>query len=48
VELKIRITQYGTVALYVTMAAAAVLLLAGGVRTARRAMGQRDRAAVQP
>jgi len=38
-QLRITITQYGTVALYITVAAAAVLFVAAGVRVLRRVLG---------
>ena len=38
-QLRITITQYGTVALYITVAAAAVLFVAAGVRVLRRLLG---------
>lgn len=41
VQLRIRITQYGTVALIITLAAGGVLVLAALVRLARRAMAAR-------
>jgi hypothetical protein len=41
VPLRITITQYGTVALYITVAAAAVLFLAAGMRVLRRLLGAR-------
>jgi len=36
VQLRITITEYGTVALYITVAAGAVLFLAAGARVLRR------------
>lgn len=41
VQLRVTITEYGTVALYITVAAAAVLFLAAGVRVLRRLLGAR-------
>ena len=41
VPLRITVTQYGTVALYITAVAAAVLFLAAGVRVLRRIMAAR-------
>ncbi|MGH8894924.1 MAG: hypothetical protein ACRDWY_16730, partial [Actinomycetes bacterium] len=41
VQLRITITQYGTVALYITVVAAAVLFLMAGVRVVRRLVGAR-------
>ena len=38
VQLRITITEYGTVALYITLGAAAVLFLAAGVRVVRRVL----------
>ncbi len=43
VPLRITITQYGTVALYITAVAAAVLFLAAGVRVLRRILAARRR-----
>ncbi|HEU4910750.1 MAG TPA: DUF6049 family protein [Actinomycetes bacterium] len=42
-QLRITITQYGTVALWITIAAAAVLFLAAGVRVLRRVLGRARR-----
>jgi hypothetical protein len=41
VQLRIRITEYGTVALYITVAAGGVLFLAAGLRVLRRLAGAR-------
>jgi hypothetical protein len=41
VQLRIRITEYGTVALYITFGAAALLFLAAGVQVARRVVRAR-------
>lgn len=41
VLLRITITQYGTVAIYITVAAAAVLFLTAGIRVLRRVLGTR-------
>jgi hypothetical protein len=38
VTLEVRVTQYGTVALFITIGAAGVLFLAAGVRLVRRAV----------
>jgi Family of unknown function (DUF6049) len=43
VQLRIRITEYGTVALFITIAAGGVLVLAALVRLARRALAARRR-----
>lgn len=44
VQLRIRVTQYGTVALYITLGAAGVLFLMGVIRLARRAIAHRREA----
>jgi len=41
VELRVQVTQYGTVALYITIGAAAVLFAAAGLRLFRRGRGAR-------
>ena len=41
VQLRIRITEYGTVAVYITLAAGGVLFLAAGLRVLRRLAGAR-------
>jgi Family of unknown function (DUF6049) len=48
VPLRITITQYGTVALYITGVAAAVLFLAAGVRVLRRILAARRRGPLDP
>ncbi len=47
VRLRITITEYGTVALYITIGAAAVLFLAAGIRVLRRLRGARGGAGPQ-
>ena len=41
VQLQIRITEYGTVALYITLSAAALLFLTAGVQVVRRVLRAR-------
>ena len=49
VQLRIRVTQYGTVALYITLAAAGVLFLTGILRLFRRGTRRRrERGTDQP
>jgi hypothetical protein len=48
VQLRINITQYGTVALYITVVAAAVLFVAAGFRVVRRVLAARRESTPAP